>query len=47
MSPCLSVLQQIGVILYRLFDSLWLNTDIPLCGGDAGGYIDNVQFIYR
>lgn len=32
MSPCLSVLQQIGVILYRLFDSLWLNTDIPLCG---------------
>jgi len=26
-------LYQIGMVLYRLFDSLWLNTDVTLRGG--------------
>ena len=28
-------LYQLCVILYRLFDALWLDTDIPLCGACA------------
>ena len=30
MTPCFSISYQIRMILYRLFDPLWLNADVPL-----------------
>ena len=35
MAPCLSVSQQLCMILNGLFDALWLNADVPLRGGCA------------
>lgn len=32
MAPCPSISYQIRMILYCLFDSLWLDADVPLCG---------------
>lgn len=32
MAPCLFVLYQIRMILNRLFNPLWLDTDMALCG---------------